>query len=1277
VEDGLFKSHTEITNRPGIFRTTWTDAWGRVREIHEPGAAGGTDETTITYSPPGDPVQRVLVVDAADRHMLSEYEPSTGIRREGIDVDGNGQLGAGDRFTTTTPTIAGGEIKIVTTTTGEGDPLMENTYNPASGATTTKSAGGAATLTSTTNWNTKTSTTASTDGWSSTSSFNNLGLTTGGSTTGTGIPAISTSRDLRADGSVEHTSLTIGGETTSASFAPNGLLTDYTDPVLGIRSVDHGIANGSESLSIGGQTSITSLDGTSSAISGPNIFARGVSTGFDGQILQTTIDPEDGASTTLTLNDAGLKTEHGYAAGHKPTTTWNPGGLPASISTGLGNIGFNYSANGARDLTGITFPTFGPNAGSGSIGFTYDEAGRIATLSDDTGTRTFAWSFGHPVSETWDTGPAILRPLDGKRRLQETQVKNGATTLITTTPDYNGDSRELDSISTDGFTATFTRDPATRRITSIERGNVTQTFGRDPQAGGRITSATSNVTGAPSFAYPNHDAQGRRTAANTNRGNWSYTYRGGVNGDGQLAEADHTGDWSFEYEQDGIGRRLSFKMPGGIEQFQTGNANDPLNQFLSTQWRQQMLLRASLDREADVEITQSFALPTLLPGLEPDPEEPPLRDIVFPLTPPGPQGGWTAWSITGTLEGGGDPGAAPHRKAKLAGLALFPPAQETFTYDDAGNRSSSARWLYTYDGLNRLTRAVNKDLATAPEAWDVEFTYDAEGRRHSKTSKLYRDGVLRDTTITTWIWDGWHPVIERVIDAKLNQPIVERKLVWGPDLSGQLGGAGGAGGLLLIRETNHTFDGRPPVTTDLLPLYDGSGNIVGLANPQGDLLAEYWYGPFGELLEATGSHADTNPWRWASKSLDPETGLVYFGLRYYDPATGQWLSREPLGEGESLNLYAYCHNDPINRVDVLGAAQVMLSTPEPLPEERLQAALWWLYDHRADIFSGNRGLVFKRPDGGYGKQKPAGFDSWTSMQMREFLTGSGMEEGQASQMAKLYLPFAHAQWEELEVRERWARNDNIAMMQAMDSDPLIRANRVADDFRTAFWHGSGADSIFVMLGGSHYTPWIEDPGLAWQEATLGERAWATVESFSYVAPFARGGKLGQLGKIPHRQHVPRNLVGANRVTWRSGGSGLMYPRTAGLGPTTTTAELMASGALPGIEGVTLAQRSVRFGDLHQLSILGGREVEFALTRESGAFRLYSGGAGTVATPSGARVIGHTHPGGTMLPSATDINSINNAWLRQLSVQPYTPAVPSRVIWGGGNAENTIFWPSIR
>ena len=85
--------------------------------------------------------------------------------------------------------------------------------------------------------------------------------------------------------------------------------------------------------------------------------------------------------------------------------------------------------------------------------------------------------------------------------------------------------------------------------------------------------------------------------------------------------------------------------------------------------------------------------------------------------------------------------------------------------------------------------------------------------------------------------------------------------------------------------------------------------------------ADYAYGPFGEAIHATGPAAQANPWRWASKYLDEETGLYYFGLRYYDPVTGQWLSREPLGERESVNLYSYCQNDPVNKIDVLGMSE--------------------------------------------------------------------------------------------------------------------------------------------------------------------------------------------------------------------------------------------------------------------------------------------------------------------------------------------------------------------
>lgn len=52
-----------------------------------------------------------------------------------------------------------------------------------------------------------------------------------------------------------------------------------------------------------------------------------------------------------------------------------------------------------------------------------------------------------------------------------------------------------------------------------------------------------------------------------------------------------------------------------------------------------------------------------------------------------------------------------------------------------------------------------------------------------------------------------------------------------------------------------------------------------------------------------------------------------------------WLSREPLGEGESLNLYAYCHGDPINKVDVLGLASIAVDLlPADPTDERFGSA---------------------------------------------------------------------------------------------------------------------------------------------------------------------------------------------------------------------------------------------------------------------------------------------------------------------------------------------------
>ena len=139
---------------------------------------------------------------------------------------------------------------------------------------------------------------------------------------------------------------------------------------------------------------------------------------------------------------------------------------------------------------------------------------------------------------------------------------------------------------------------------------------------------------------------------------------------------------------------------------------------------------------------------------------------------------------------------------------------------------------------------------------------------------------------------------------------------WGLDLSGSLRGAGGVGGLLGVKEHSGTHAG----TYDFA--YDANGNVseVVKRNTLGvpQRAAHYEYDPFGNTIRSTGTYATANPFRFSTKYFDPETTLYYYGFRYYDPATGRWLSRDPIGERGGLNLYGFVGNDPVNAWDYLG-----------------------------------------------------------------------------------------------------------------------------------------------------------------------------------------------------------------------------------------------------------------------------------------------------------------------------------------------------------------------
>jgi RHS repeat-associated protein len=183
------------------------------------------------------------------------------------------------------------------------------------------------------------------------------------------------------------------------------------------------------------------------------------------------------------------------------------------------------------------------------------------------------------------------------------------------------------------------------------------------------------------------------------------------------------------------------------------------------------------------------------------------------------------------------------------------------------------------------------------------FVYDGLGRRVERIDTP----VSGSATITRYVYDGW-----RVVEETNASGATLRFYTRGMDLSGSFENAGGIGGLLAITRSNGGG------LTSASYIYDGNGNVTGLVGSDGTALAQYRFDPFGQRLSAIGAWADLNPYQFSSKERDDWTGFYYYGLRYYNPSTGRWLSRDPLEEGGGTNLYGAAVNDMVCRFDPNG-----------------------------------------------------------------------------------------------------------------------------------------------------------------------------------------------------------------------------------------------------------------------------------------------------------------------------------------------------------------------
>ena len=208
----------------------------------------------------------------------------------------------------------------------------------------------------------------------------------------------------------------------------------------------------------------------------------------------------------------------------------------------------------------------------------------------------------------------------------------------------------------------------------------------------------------------------------------------------------------------------------------------------------------------------------------------------------------------------------------------------TFHYDKRGNIteivSPNEHWQYTFNAQNLLIRAKNHKDETV-----VTFGYDPIGRRIWKRCGEY---------VTKFFWMSKR-LISEVSYHNLKQ-INVLEYIYKPNSH-----------TLIAVSINNV-------------MYFYHTDIIGLprriSDKNGNIVWESDYSAFGKTFITINSIQ--NNIRFPGQYFDEETGLYYNVFRYYSANIGRYISRDPIGISQGLNLYAYVRNNPINLYDPLG-----------------------------------------------------------------------------------------------------------------------------------------------------------------------------------------------------------------------------------------------------------------------------------------------------------------------------------------------------------------------
>ena len=263
------------------------------------------------------------------------------------------------------------------------------------------------------------------------------------------------------------------------------------------------------------------------------------------------------------------------------------------------------------------------------------------------------------------------------------------------------------------------------------------------------------------------------------------------------------------------------------------------------------------------------------------------------------------------LQGGPLKTWAPNYDAadRLLGVAIsqggVPVQTFDYTYDDADNRTSEqtngVRRRFYHNALNQLTASSDNAVPASACQWDAEHRLVAISSGTHRTEFSY-DGLDRRTTI-----------VERENGAKVN----ERRYLWdGPQLCEERDATGGATLKIFSGFGVASFAGSDLTNGNYFFTRDHLASVREMSDQSGSIRARFDFSPYGDRQRLSG---DLEPgFGFTGHPLHLPSSLHLAPFRAYDARLARWVSRDPAGETQGPNLYAYVSADPVNLLDPLG-----------------------------------------------------------------------------------------------------------------------------------------------------------------------------------------------------------------------------------------------------------------------------------------------------------------------------------------------------------------------